>query len=108
MDYTSIGQNIRKCRAKVGLTQEALAERVGLSTSYMGAIERGEKIPKLQVFICIANALNTSSDRLLSGVLAVGHEIIASDLSKQIAHLPSAEQRRILNVVQAMIANREE
>ena len=107
MEYTSIGQNIRKRRDEIGITQETLAERVGLSTSYMGAIERGEKLPKLTVFIRITNALEISADRLLSGVLAVGNEIVASDLSKRIAHLPGSEQRRILNVVQAMIADRE-
>lgn len=104
MEYTSIGLNIRKRRDEVGITQEALAEKVGLSPGYIGVIERGEKLPKLAVFIRIANALETSSDRLLSGVLTVGNEIVASELSKQIANLPSNEQRRILNVVQAMIA----
>ena len=107
MEYASIGHNSRKRRDEIGITQEALAEMVELSTSYMGAIERGEKLPKLTVFIRIANALEISADRLLSGVLTVGNEIVASDLSKQIAHLPSREQRRILKVVQAMIADQE-
>lgn len=107
MDYTSIGQNIRRRREELGMTQEALAEMVGLSTSYMGAIERGEKLPKLPAFIGIANALNVSSDRLLSGVLAVGNEIVSSDLSKRLALLPSEDQRRVLNVVQVMIADQE-
>ena len=58
MEYKSIGKNIRKCRDKLGITQEKLAEMANLSVSYMGAIERGEKLPKLKVFISIANALD--------------------------------------------------
>lgn len=103
MEYESIGKNIRKYRNKLGITQSKLAEMVDLSDSYMGAIERGEKLPKLTVFIRITNALGTSSDQLLSDVLEVGNEIIASELSTQIAHLPKTEQRRILNVIKTMI-----
>lgn len=84
MEYKSIGKNIRKLRDESGITQEELAEMVSLSVSYMGAIERGEKIPKLKVFINIANALKVSSDSLLSGVLDVGNQIIASEGTSEI------------------------
>lgn len=81
------------------MTQEVLAEKLGLSTSYIGAIERGKKLPSLDVFINIANVLETSSDTLLSGVLKVGNEIVTSELSKQITGLSKKEQKRILNVI---------
>lgn len=44
MDFSSIGKNICKYRKQRGLTLEALAEKVGLSTNYVGALERGEKV----------------------------------------------------------------
>ena len=103
MTYKSIGKNIRKYRNEMSITQETLAEMVNLSVSYMGAIERGEKLPQLKVFICIANVLNVSSDQLLAGVLNVQNEIVASELSKRLSVLSMSEQRRILNVVQTMI-----
>lgn len=103
MEYKSIGEKISKRRKELGFTQETLAEKVALSVSYMGAIERGEKLPSLQVFIDIANALKISADLLLADVLEVRNEIIASELSKQIAELPTTEQHRILNVVKAMM-----
>ncbi len=103
MNYKSIGKNIRKRRDMLGITQEALAETVKISTSYMGAVERGEKIPKLKIFIRIANALDISANVLLADVLKVGNDIIASSLSEQLSQLPQKEQRRILNVVQTMI-----
>ncbi len=103
MDYKSIGKKISKRRKELGLTQETLAEKIGLSVSYIGAIERGEKVPSLPVFIDIANVLEISSDLLLVDVLEVRNEIVASELSKQIANLPKTEQRRILNVVKAII-----
>lgn len=105
MDYTTIGRQIRKRRAELGLTQEKLAERCDLSLSYMGAVERGDKIPSLETFIRIANALEVSSDRLLSGVLLVGGHIVASELYEAMKELPGQEQRRILNVVQTMVSD---
>ena len=69
----------------------------------MGAVERGEKLPKLEVFVRIANALKISSDSLLMDVLEVRNDIIASDLSNQLSFLPQTEKRRILSIVQTMI-----
>ncbi len=84
-------------------TQEQLAEQCDLSLSYMGAVERGEKLPSLETFIKIANVLKVPSDRLLSGVLLVGNRIEASELYDAIANLSNEDQRRILNVVQTMV-----
>lgn len=38
-----VGQRIRSCRQKNGLTQEKLAERSELHPTYIGQAERGEK-----------------------------------------------------------------
>lgn len=48
--------------------QEAFAEKIGLSVTYTGMIERGEKIPKLETFIIIATVLEASADLLLADV----------------------------------------
>lgn len=105
MDYNSIGKNIRKRREELGIKQDTFAEMVDISASYMGAIERGEKFPSLSVFIQITNALKISSDFLLSGVLEVHNEIIASELSSQLSMLSKREQKRILHVIETMISD---
>ena len=55
MGLESIGKNIRKFRVANHLRLEDLAEKVGLSVNYVGALERGEKLPSLETFINIAN-----------------------------------------------------
>ena len=40
MEFTSIGKNIRKYRKQRGLTQEALAEKVGLHTGNRSCLPR--------------------------------------------------------------------
>lgn len=69
MQYNSIGTNIRKFRTEKKLRQEDLAERAGLSANYIGMVERGEKIPSLESFISIVNALGVSADMVLHDVL---------------------------------------
>ena len=69
MNSASIGKRIRTCREQKGWTQQAFAEKVGISIAYTGMIERGEKIPKLETFIRIANVLEVSADLLLADVI---------------------------------------
>ena len=43
-----IGRRILKRRKELGLTQENLADRSGLSQSFLTCVERGEKGPRLK------------------------------------------------------------
>ncbi len=69
MELKSLGQNLRNSRKEQKLSQEKLAEAVGLSANYIGLIERGEKQPALDTLVDILNALNISADLALSGDL---------------------------------------
>ena len=51
MDYYAIGQRIRRIRKAHGLSQEELAEKVGISTTHMSHIETGNTKLSLPVFV---------------------------------------------------------
>lgn len=59
------GSNIRHLRTAQGLTQEALADAVGLAVTYVGQIERGRRNPTLAVVERFAEVLNCSALDLL-------------------------------------------
>ena len=103
MNTASIGKRIREARKLKGWRQEAFAEKIGLSVTYTGMIERGEKVPKLETFITIANVLGVSADQLLADVLDTGYNIKSSSMTEDIEKLPPAERERIYCVVNAMI-----
>ncbi len=103
MNTASIGKRIRKFREHKGWRQEDFAEKVGLSVTYTGMIERGEKVPKLETFITIANVLEVSADQLLADVLTTGYDIKSSTMTDEISKLDSASRERIFKVVGAMI-----
>lgn len=103
MNLKAIGTRIKEAREAKGLTQEQLAEIVGLSSTHISVIERGVKAPKLETFIEIANALDVTSDSLLLDVLDNSLQITATELSEQIKRLPPKEQRKILKAVRALV-----
>ena len=53
----SLGKKIQRKRKDLGLTQDELAEKVGISLTYMGFIEQGRYAPSLEVLNKIAKAL---------------------------------------------------
>lgn len=55
-----LGKKIQRKRKESGLTQEELADKVGVSRAYMGYIEQGRNTPSLEVVEKIARALRTS------------------------------------------------
>lgn len=65
MDLKTVGQRIREARKTKGLTQEALANKVGLISTHISVIERGLKSARLETFVAIANILEVSADSRL-------------------------------------------
>lgn len=58
-DYR-LGRRIQRIRQEKGLTQENLAEKVGVSTTWIGYIETGYKRPNLKMIYKIARALRVN------------------------------------------------
>ncbi len=61
------GTSLRETRKRRGLSQERLAELTGLSTNYVGEMERGLKAPGLPVIVRLARALDVGVNELLRG-----------------------------------------
>ena len=52
-----LARKIQKIRKEKNWTQEKLAERIGVSTTFIGYVEIGHRIPNLKMIYKIANAL---------------------------------------------------
>ena len=65
--YIALGLNIAYYRKREGLTQDQLAEKAGMSRSYLGEIEAPNMITtmSLEVLFNIANALRIPACKLL-------------------------------------------
>lgn len=69
MNYELLGKHIREQRKIKKYTLEQLAEKLDVSVTFIGQIERAKGIPSLETLVKIANALETSIDGLMFGDL---------------------------------------
>jgi len=65
MNYVKIGEKIRKYRKAKGLSQESLAEKVGISVTHMSHIETGNTKLSLSVCVELSRALEVQVDDIL-------------------------------------------
>jgi transcriptional regulator with XRE-family HTH domain len=63
-----LGNKIRELRASVGLSQEELAEKVGIHRTYIGSVERGERNVSIINMFYIARSLNSSLSELFESI----------------------------------------
>ena len=66
MDYKAMGSRIQQRRKRLGITQEQLAEKTGVSTSFIGHIERGTQIPSVETLWKICRAIGCSMDTVIT------------------------------------------
>ena len=62
----AFSNNVRTFRESSGLSQEKLAEKADLHRTYIGSIERSEKMPSLITVVKIAKALNINISQLIN------------------------------------------
>jgi len=60
-----IGINIRAARKSKNLTLDTLSELVGVSSSFLGILERGESSLSVDTLISVCNVLDVSADSIL-------------------------------------------
>ena len=105
MKLDSIGMHIREIRLQRKLTQEQLAEKVEISPNYLGAIERGEKVPALETLLSILNALNAPSNIILKDVVNADYPIKTTVISDKIDSLPKRDKEILYALIETYINN---
>ena len=73
MDYEDLGRRVRLQRLHLGWTQERLAKAIGVSTSFVGHIERGTRKASIDTLVEISNAMDISVETLLYASLKHHH-----------------------------------
>ncbi len=76
LDYRKMGMRIRQVRKAKGWSQDELAQKCGISMSFLGHIERGTRIMSIETFVNICNALDAGADELLWGVANPSNTIL--------------------------------
>ena len=99
ISYYEIGQRVRKYRKACRLSQEELAEKVGISTTHMSHIETGNTKLSLQVLVDLSAALEISTDTLLSDAPSESKEMINGEIAEILESCTAAEIKAIKEII---------
>ncbi len=83
IDYKDLGKRVRELRRKLDLTQEELAEKCGISASFLGHIERGTRVASIETLVGLCNLLQVTPQYLLSASLNTFEPHMPSGMSPQ-------------------------
>ena len=105
MDYYVIGQRIRKTRKAHGLSQEQLAELVGISTTHMSHIETGNTKLSLPVLVSLAEVLEVSTDDLLFCGSPTERGSVLAELTQLLESCTTQQLKITVDVLRATIVS---
>ncbi len=83
----NLGRTIAAHRRARGLTQEKLAEVVGVSPEWVSQLERGVGLPSLDGLARLAEALGTEAPALLAAGLEARRRASVDELVAEVANL---------------------
>ena len=105
MDKKTLGLKIRQARRDKKWTQEYLAEKADISVIYIGEIERGIKMPSLNVFLRIVEAMNISVDYLLRDEISSAKMYVMNDITEKLERLTPQQRKTVSDIIDAYLKN---
>ncbi len=103
MNYYEIGQRIRKYRKSNHISQEELAEKVGISTTHMSHIETGNTKLSLPVLVEIAQALNVNTDDLIFSETNNNKSKKINDIASSLEQCSSQQLSIVYDIVKSTV-----
>ena len=105
MEKTALGKRIREVRVQKGYTQQALADKAKIGVVYISEIERGLKMPSLNTFIKIIDALDVSADYILRDELPAGKKYICTEITEKLLDLTPGQCKTASDILNAYLSN---
>lgn len=108
----NLGKNIRRLRVENNLTQQQLADKVGVTQKAISFWEDNINEPKALYLINLANCFNVSADYLLGleneeGVKLYEENFVKiSEIEKLYNKLTIKEKDKVKGYIDALLANR--
>ena len=96
-----MGRRIYERRKKLGLTQEALAERGDTTTQFISYAEMGKRAMRPENLLRVAAALGVSADYLLTGDIIDKDLLILAD---KLRKLTPSQVRTVENIIDECIS----
>jgi len=96
-----VGKRLYERRKQLRMTQEELAERVGITAQTISTAELGKKAMRADTIIRVCGALNISADYLLFGYVSTQD---LSILSQKVSQLTPEQYRHLEDAIDSFVA----
>lgn len=105
MDKVTLGKRIREARIKKGYTRQFIAKKADIGEVYLGEIERGLKMPSMNIFIKIIESLDISADYVLRDELSSGGTFIFDEITDRLKGLTPQQRKTAADILDAYLDN---
>ena len=105
MDKMTLGKRLKEARLGRGLTQQRLAEKASIGNVYLGEVERGLKMPSLNSFIKLVEALDTSADLILRDEVSAGQEYVYHEITEKLRDLTPKQRKTAGDILDGYLRN---
>ena len=105
LERAALGKRIRESRIAKGYTQQDLADRAEIGVVYLSEIERGIKMPSINIFVRIIEALEVSADYVLRDELPSGKEYICAEISEKLLVLTPRQRKTATAILDAYLSS---
>lgn len=102
LDFSLIGQRIKEVRTDKQLTQEYLANMIGVNTLHVSNIETNKVKVSLTLLIQICNALDVTMDYLLENEYHNPTSVIEKELLNTIKDMKKEKQETLLRIAKVL------
>lgn len=104
VDFKLIGKRIQSARKQARLTQEALAEKLGVSVGYVSQIERGITKVNLETLFAVCTILSRDPGELLTGAFGGSGEYLEAEFADKFRKLDARQRKVVLTLIEALLA----
>ncbi len=102
LDYSVIGQRIKRARLAKNLTQEDLAEQIDISVAFLSRVERGNSHINLKRLNQLCGLLDVSEGYILNGASSSSTNYLDKEFSELLKSCSSEKQRLIYNIAKVI------
>ena len=106
LDYTIIGERLKKARLEKNLTQEQLAEQIDVSIAFLSRVERGSSHINLKRLTQICNILGISEGLILNVASEDSSDYLNADF-KEILEKASPDKQKLIYKIAEIIVNED-
>ena len=107
LDYSIIGQRLKKARKAKKMTQEELSEKLDVSIAFLSRIERGNSQVNLKRLVQICEILEVSPGEILNGVSSKSSQYLDSEFASLLKDC-SSEQQKLIYDIAKVVAKKED